>query len=109
MPLSLNQNASAWKYQCEPLALMAVYHLAPRNEDGVCKVASCLPAKGIVHLLQNTYAPYLVDGTIVGKQFAELSELANVIQVKELDRPNDLTTLDQVCALVHSDFNLEIV
>jgi hypothetical protein len=104
LDLTLNPDASRWRYQSEPLPLAAVYLLDEPDPPGSAPhVTPIPPAAGLISLTQNTYVDYVLDRAGRARDFQVLGRLAVSIPLRRVHRPSGLDALPQTCAVILDD------
>lgn len=107
LDLTPDQTASEWRFQTKPQPLAAVYVLAYDESAPNCTVHPLSPREGLMALVGNTYADYLLDETGRRCDLDRLSDLAGRIPIKSLQRPVGLHHLPGLSRVVLDDLNSE--
>lgn len=102
--LTVEQNATQWRFQPEPLPLVAIYVLDdPNPSETVPHVTPISPANSLIALMNNTYVDYMLDQTGRAHDFAVLGRLVSTVPVRQIHRPFDLNALPQTCQAILDD------
>lgn len=102
--LSINDEASSWRFQDSPLQLAAVYVLSGRAQGGTLSITPQSQTTGLLTLSGNVYPEYSLHQTDRGRDFGVLGQLAASIPVREVTQPEGLDTLAQLCDAILTDF-----
>lgn len=99
LPLSSKKQLQ-WNFQSKTLPLHTVFYLKSRNDNQLLHIQAATPLEGFLKLKQNIYAEYMLETALEKKEFGILGKLANNGIVKQLDRPDDLSKMSDVCKKV---------
>lgn len=106
--LATQQGATSFQFQAQPLPLAAIYFLGARNaNDTEPSITPVTAADGLVRLLANRYLREFPANDRRIRQFELLSRVAKHVPLRELRRPNDLTTLSRICEMVIQDVSTQ--
>jgi hypothetical protein len=102
--LTPGSDGSGWRFHPAPLPLLGVYVLdAPRPAGTAPRVEAIQPADGLIALVRNTYADYMLDREGRARDFALLGRVADVTPLRLVSRPMGLESLPAVCAEILED------
>jgi hypothetical protein len=104
LELTSDRQASRWRFGTEPLPLAAIYVLTrcdPSTTEP--RIRAMGRAEGLIAVLANTYVDYMVSPALRAREFARLGLLTGRVPVRELQRPDGLATLPDLCALICDD------
>ena len=100
----LDLNGSGYRFQSQPLLLGAIYFLEERHESpDFPNIARLGPREGLIALVSNTYATYLLDKRRRVVEFLELGRLATTVPMKRALPAADFGKLDALCDAVEED------
>lgn len=103
--LTTDINASAWKFQSEPLPLAAIYILEPRRQDLVAtNIEPVSVVAALMNLMNHRSAKFLkLDNENVAREWKNLSHLLASVPVRRVQRPDDLNKLPELCDVIVND------
>jgi len=104
LDLSPGDDDGTWRFQPDPLPLAAIYVLGPRTRSlrkPVCSVLS--GPQGLLALTGNSYANHVLDRAGRAREFACLGRLAGQVPVRQLERPDDMDTVHELCNVIRAD------
>jgi hypothetical protein len=104
LDLSPDEGNEAWRFQPDPLPLAAIYVLGARSarlRTPICRALSV--AQGLMALTANSYASHILDRASRAREFACLARLARRVPVRQVERPDEMRAVDEVCAMVRAD------
>lgn len=96
---------SAWHFQPQPLPLAAIYLLEQRQPHFANPLITPIPpVQGVITLVTHTSASLLpLDQSHRTREFKRLSQLSSKIPLRQINRPDDLATLPQLCDAILAD------
>ena len=104
--LALTDEEVAWgKFQPKPLSLAAIYVLERFNDNALPSLLPLPRAMGLVAMIRNTYADYVLDETGRSDDFRLLGQLVNGIPVKQVRRQDSLENLSKLYKTILEDVN----
>ena len=105
LQLTPNDESSPWRFQSDPVPLVAIYVLDYRRSDlTTYTITTILPAKGLMTLVEHISAHLLpLDKTRRSQEFKRLGHLASTLPIRQIQRPDDLNALPQLCDLIVAD------
>jgi hypothetical protein len=104
LDLSINSD-NLWQFQNTPLPLSAIYLLEKRDSTLVRpKIVSISQAEALGKLAANVYGKTMLDKQRLGNNFQQLSQLVQVVPIRQLARPDDLGSLSLICDVIIDDF-----
>jgi hypothetical protein len=108
LDLSRNDHES---FQVNPLPLAAVYILSERSDSSESPYVRGLSGKqGLVELIGNTYANYLMDTTTMrAQEFKVLSRLMHRVPMRRAVAHSDPARLPNFCQTILDDFQSVVV
>lgn len=102
----LDLNAPGYRFQPEPLPLAAVYLLGERSADlALPRIEPIGPKAGLMALVSNTYASYLMDKSMREKEFDLLGRLVHCAPVRRLTPSADFACIHDLCEVIVDDFH----
>jgi len=103
--LDLTQNK--YQFQHNPLPLAAVFILAERvNDTAAPFIEDLTPAEGLMSLIANTYATYLMDKEMRAREFEILQRVLNSVPIKRVTPHLDPARIDGLCQAILESFAL---
>ncbi len=103
----LDLTRNGFRFQRQPLPLAAVYVLDRRSDEPVAPFVESLTSQsGLITLVANTYANYLLDREMRAKEFELLGRLVKSLPLRRLTPHSDPARLPELCRLVLDDFSL---
>lgn len=101
----LDLTQDKYEFQTHPLPLAAIYLLAERNDDpGAPFVQNLAPAQGLISLIANTYATYLMDRQMRAREFELLHRVVNSVHVRRVTPHSDPARIDDLCRTILENF-----
>ena len=101
----LDLNGRDYKFQHTPLPLAAIYFLDERSTDAIAPSVKPVGAReGLMSLVANTYASYLLDKPMRAREFQVLGQLAEGIPLRRVSPSADFGRIQELCALIADDF-----
>jgi hypothetical protein len=92
-------------FQTTQLPLRAVYVLGERSETNrTASIEVLSQAEGMMALIANTYANYLLSRSLRGEEFRVLTSIVGATPIKKITPNSDLNRLPELCELIISDF-----
>ena len=92
-----------------PLALAAIYLLAPRSDDvGAPFIEPLDRAEGLMSLVANTYATKLMDKTMRAREFDLLTRVLNNVPLHRVTPHTDPARLPELCDSILRDFESHV-
>jgi hypothetical protein len=103
----LDLTQDKYEFQHDPLPLAAVYVLSDRSDDAAAPfVEDLAPAEGLMSLIANTYATYLMDKTMRAREFEIFRRVLNSIPVKRVTPHSDPARIGGLCQTILDSFSL---
>jgi hypothetical protein len=100
-----NGAAPQRQFGSEPLRLQAIYVLNPPDTASMAARIQPLDVRiALYHLLSHVYGREMLTVSQRQEELRQLTRLLKAVPVKLLHRPNNLEYLNQICALMISDF-----
>lgn len=100
--LDLTQNG--FNFQRQQLPLAAVYVLDERSDDPTAPFVESLPSQaGLITLVANTYANYLLDREMRAREFELLGRLVNNLPLRKLTPHSDPARSPELCRFILDD------
>ena len=100
--LPLGQDS--YRFASSPLPLGAVYILDSRDSALTTPVVQALSAKeGLITLVANTYANYLLDEDMRHTEFDVLSRVVSSIPVRCVQPPEEASSIPDLCGAIAED------
>jgi len=100
--LDLSQNGDL--FQPRPLPLGAIYLLGERSASSAApQVEAVSSSDGLVSLITNTYANYLMDRTMRGREFEFLGRLVTQVPLRRVTPHEDPSRLSELCEVLLKD------
>ena len=97
--LDLTQDKYA--FQTSPLPLAAIFLLAERTDDPAAPFVQQLsPAEKLISLVANTYAAYLMDSQMRGREFKFLQGVLNSVPVRRVTPHSDPARIGELCETI---------
>jgi len=101
----LDLTQDKYEFQHDPLPLAAIYVLTERSDDTKAPfVENLTPAEGLMSLLGNTYAAYLMDRTMRAHQFEILQRVLDSVPVKRVTPHSDPARIGGLCQTILESF-----
>jgi hypothetical protein len=106
----LDLTLNGFNFQKQPLPLAAVYVLDRRSDDPAAPFVESLPSQaGLITLVANTYANYLLDREMRAREFELLGRLVNNLPLRKLTPHSDPARAPELCRFILDDIrNLPI-
>jgi hypothetical protein len=102
--LSLTEND--YNFQHEPLPLAAIYLLDERCAESAAPFVGTISASaGIMALVANTSANYLLDSSLRAQEFESLSRIVAGVPIRRVIPHRDPAYLSNLCDIVLYDFH----
>lgn len=96
--------AGDWRFERQALPLAAIYLLGPRRPtDRAPTVTPVTPYNAMLALQANRYWPTALVTDNAASVFSVLGRVAQSVPVRQLSRPDSLSSLPQLCDLILSD------
>lgn len=103
----LDLTQDKYEFQHAPLPLAAVYVLAERSDDPAAPfIEDLTPAEGLMSLIANTYATYLMDKKMRAREFEILQRVLNSVPVKRVTPHSDPARIGGLCQTILESFAL---
>ena len=99
LPLN-GKEKQAWHFQKKPLPLQAVVYLNNRNEQQYLALNRITLLDAFLKLKQNIYADYMLEESLLKKEFDLFGRISREIPVLSLERPDDLQYLEETCKTI---------
>jgi hypothetical protein len=100
----LDLTQPAYEFQRDPLPLAAIYVLAERTSDPAPFVQELAPSEGLMSLIANTYATYLMDRRMRAREFELLNRVLKTVPIRKITPHTDSTQIGQLCRTIVEDF-----
>ena len=101
----LDLTQDKYEFQHEPLPLAAIYILAERSDDESAPFFEDLtPAEGLMSLIANTYATYLMDKEMRAREFELLQRVLTSIPIRRVVPHSDPARIDGLCQAILDSF-----
>jgi hypothetical protein len=101
----LDLTQDGFMFQRQPAPLAAVYVLDERSDDPAAPFVESLPMHdGLITLVANTYANYLLDREMRAREFDSLSRLVKSAPLRKLTPHSDLARAPELCQFILDDF-----
>lgn len=102
----LDLNGPGYRFQHEPLPLAAVYFLDERSPDPAMPDVEPLGSTaGMIALVANTYATYLIDKPKRAAEFEVLGRLAQSAPVRRITPSASFSRIEGLCEMIVDDFH----
>ena len=102
--LAPREDGSRWQFHPEPLPLIGVYLLDSPSPAGTApRIDAMQPADGLIELVRNTYADYMLDREGRARDFALLGRVAKDTPLRLVCRPMGLDSVPRVCQAILKD------
>ena len=102
----LDLTQDKYKFQHEPLPLAAIYVLAERRDDLAAPfVEDFAPAEGLMSLVANTYATYLMDKEMRAREFEFLQRVVSAVPLRRVTPHSDPARIDGLCQAILESFD----
>ncbi len=97
--------AEAWRFHSEPRTLAAIYILGNRQPElAAATIEPISPQIGLMHLLTHRYPQSLkLVRDRQAQEFAMLGSLVTRVPMRQLNRPDSLDALPQLCDAILAD------
>ena len=95
--LSSDPNANQFRFQPKSLPLKAVFYLSPRQPDIPIAIQTLPPAERLFMLPRHAFVDRILDKSMRARDFERMTRIAQSIPILQLNRPDDLSTLPDVC------------
>lgn len=95
--LSGSPEIEPFRFQPNPLPLKAIYYLAPRQPDMPIAITQIPPSDRLFLLARHAFVDRILDKTMRARDFERMTRIAQTTPILQLNRPDDLTTLPDVC------------
>jgi len=106
----LDLTGEGYSFQSEPLPLSGMYLLGERSDDAPAPFVEQVPAgAGLVALVGNTYANYMLDREMRSREFEVLSRLMTHVPLRGVTPHADIKRLPELCLLILEDSGAEAV
>lgn len=103
----LDLTQDKYEFQHEPLPLAAIYVLAERTDDPAAPfIEDLAPAEGLMSLIANTYATYLMDKKMRAREFEILQRVLSSVPVKRVTPHSDPARISELCQTILDSFAL---
>jgi len=104
LDLASHGSDSRWRFQPEAQLLLGVYVLDALGSVGTApRIEPIPPAEGLVALVRNTYADYMLDREGRARDFKLLGRVAAKIPLRLVRRPLGLDSVPRVCQSILED------
>jgi hypothetical protein len=101
----LDLTQDSFGFQRQPLPLAALYVLDARSDDPAAPFVEAIPSHtGLVDLVTNTYANYLLDQQMRAREFDLLGRLVKNMPLRKLKPHSDPARLPELCRAILNDF-----
>jgi hypothetical protein len=100
----LDLNVPGYRFQHEPLPLAAIYFLGDRNDaPGLPSVEAVSSRVGLMALVSDTYATYLLDPPRRAREFELLGRLVTGVPLRQVSANVDFSRIPELCAAIVED------
>lgn len=100
----LDLNDRRFGFQHDPLPLAAIYFLdEDRDYSAPTRIEAVTAQEGLMSLVANTYANYLLDKPMRAREFEVLGRLAERVPLRRLISGADFARLPELCRLIAAD------
>jgi hypothetical protein len=97
---------SRWRFHPAPLPLAAIYVLGPRRGAAAAPFIRALtPAQALIALTANRYAAHMLSRESRAREFHFLAQVSRHVPIRQVERPDDMGAVHQVCAAILEDFD----
>lgn len=97
----LDLTQDKYEFQTAPLPLAAIFLLTERTDDPAAPFVQDLsPAEKLISLIANTYAAYLMDREMRGREFRFLHRVLNAVPVKRVTSHSDSGRIGELCRTI---------
>ena len=94
-----------YQFQSEQLPLAAIYLLAERRQDTAVPVVEDLaPAEGLMSLVANTYASYLMNREMRAREFELLQRVLSSVPLRRVTPHSDPARINELCESILESF-----
>lgn len=103
----LDLTQDKYEFRHDPLPLAAIYVFDVRKDDPAAPLVTDLtPAEGLMSLVANTYATYLMDKKMRASEFELLQRVLNSVPVKRVTPHSDPARIGRLCQTILESFAL---
>ena len=100
----LDLNDRRFGFQHDPLPLAAIYFLdEDRDYSAPTRIEAMAAHEGLMSLVANTYANYLLDKPMRAREFEVLGRLAESVPLRRVISGADFARLPELCRLIAAD------
>ncbi len=99
----LDLTQEKYEFQQHPLPLAAVYLLAERQDEPAPFVSELAASEGLMSLVANTYATYLMDRKMRAREFDLLNRVIASVPVKRITPHCDPARIGELCQTIIRD------
>ena len=100
----LDLTQKKYEFQKEPLPLAAIYLLEERADDPAPFVRELSASDGLMSLIANTYATYLMDREMRAREFALLNRVLKSVPIRRITPHVDARRIGELCSTIVEDF-----
>jgi energy-coupling factor transporter ATP-binding protein EcfA2 len=101
----LDLTQEQYQFQTNALPLAAIYLLDERsNEPSAPQVFELSPGEGLISLIANTYASYLMDKAMRAREFELLGRVFKSVPVRKVIPHTDPKHIQMLCKTIIMDF-----
>lgn len=101
----LDLTGPGFQFQSEALRLSAIYVLSNRTTDASAPFLETLSAQeGLIQLVGNTHANYLLDSPMRLQEFESLSQLVKRVSLRRVIPADNPSLLPRLCDIILNDF-----
>jgi hypothetical protein len=93
-----------YEFQEHPLPLAAIYILAERADGSAPFVDDVTASDGLMSLIANTYATYLMDRQMRAREFELLNRVLRTVPIKKITPHSDPARISSLCRTIVEDF-----
>ena len=105
----LNLTENDYEFQRDPLPLAAIYLLSERVEDSSAPFIESMSASaGLMTLVTNTYANYLLNTARRAQEFGLLSRIVSSLPLRRVIPHANPLYLSKLCDVIVNDFHQQI-
>ena len=100
----LDLTQQRYEFQKHPLPLAAIYLLSERADGSAPFVDDVTASDGLMSLIANTYASYLMDRQMRAREFELLDRVLKSVPIKKITPHSDPARISTLCRTIVEDF-----
>ena len=100
----LDLTQEQYEFQKQPLPLAAIYLLAERADGPAPFVQELAPGEGLMSLVANAYATYLMARQMRAREFELLNRVVKSVPIRRVTPHSDPARIGQLCHAIVEDF-----